>query len=291
MWWGLIGSLDILDNVQEIDMIKCANWPVGVCSWSVGGADKAAELMEKLDIGQVHLAVGPALGAEGNKYIDFAGNREWSISATMIDFPQEDYSTLDSIKKTGGIVPDNCWQDNRKRFLDALEVTSVLGVRYISMHAGYLDETGGDYARKFRERVCSLADAAADRGIMLLLETGQESAEHLRDFLGELNHHALGVNFDPANMILYDKGNPIDAVRILASWIKHVHIKDALRTEVPGSWGQEVPWGDGQVDSELFLRTLKEIGFAGTLAIEREAGNQRFEDIKLAAERLVAFEG
>jgi L-ribulose-5-phosphate 3-epimerase len=87
-------------------------------------------------------------------------------------------------------------------------------------------------------------------------------------------------------MILYDKGNPIEAVKVLAPWVKHIHVKDANRTTKPGTWGTEVPWGNGQVQSEAFLKTLGEIGFEGTLAIEREAGDDRFGDVKLAAERL-----
>jgi len=92
-------------------------------------------------------------------------------------------------------------------------------------------------------------------------------------------------------MILYDKGNPLEAVQTLAPWIKHVHIKDGIRTEVPGTWGQEVPWGDGQVGGDDFLKALRQIGYSGVLAIEREAGENRFEDIKLAAERLSKFSG
>ena len=92
-------------------------------------------------------------------------------------------------------------------------------------------------------------------------------------------------------MILYDKGDPIEAVRVLAPWIKHIHIKDAIRTTQPGTWGAEVPWGDGQVGTEAFLDVLEEIGFEGALAIEREAGDDRFGDIKLAAERLLNSNG
>jgi sugar phosphate isomerase/epimerase len=94
------------------------------------------------------------------------------------------------------------------------------------------------------------------------------------------------VNFDPANMILYNQGNPIHAVKTLGAWIKHVHIKDANHTTQPGTWGEEVPWGDGEVGPGAFIGALEEIGFTGTLAIEREAGDDRFNDIKLAADRL-----
>ena len=124
--------------------------------------------------------------------------------------------------------------------------------------------------------------------MILLLETGQESAKDLRHFLETLDHPSVGVNFDPANMILYDKGDPIEAVRVLSPWIRHLHVKDAIRTKQPGTWGAEVPWGDGQVGVERFLDVLDEVGFDGAMAIEREAGDNRFGDIKLAIERLTA---
>ncbi|MHC4497803.1 MAG: hypothetical protein ACYS21_01665 [Planctomycetota bacterium] len=83
-------------------MVKCCDWPVGVCSWSlrtdIGGV---AEAMSKLDIEHVHLAAGPALEENGNEYLKAVERQNWTISSTMIDFPQEDYSTLESIKLTG----------------------------------------------------------------------------------------------------------------------------------------------------------------------------------------------
>ena len=97
------------------------------------------------------------------------------------------------------------------------------------------------------------------------------------------------MNFDPANMILYGKGDPKEAVKVLANWIKHIHVKDALPTETPGTWGAEVPWGDGKVESNEFLTILREVGFNGVLGIEREAGDDRIGDITLAMERLDRF--
>ena len=269
--------------------MKCKDWPIGVCSWSlktdIAGVAKA---MKELGIEHVHLAVRPALEKNGSKYMDVAQAQDWTISSAMIDFPQEDYSTLEAIKKTGGIVPDDCWMRNKKLFLGAADVAVELGVQCLSMHAGFIDQTDASYARKLYNRIRSLADAAGERHVGLLLETGQETADELRHFLEKLDHPSVGVNFDPANMILYDKGEPLAAVRVLAPWIKHVHIKDAIRTKQPGTWGTEVPWGQGQVASDRFLGVLEEVGFKGTLAIEREAGDDRFGDIKLAAQRLKA---
>jgi sugar phosphate isomerase/epimerase len=89
-------------------------------------------------------------------------------------------------------------------------------------------------------------------------------------------------------MILYDKGDPIEALKLLAPWIKHVHIKDAVKSEVKGGWGSEVPWGEGQVGAEKFMETLNSISYRGAVAVEREAGEKRIEDIKSAIKILTA---
>jgi len=270
--------------------MKCKDWPIGICSWSLRtDVTGVADAMEKIGIEHVHLGVRAALEDKGNDYLAAVQKQNWTVSCTMIDFPQEDYSTLESIKITGGIVPDKYWERSRRLFIGAVDVTVKLGVKYLSMHAGFIDESKPAYTKKLYDRIRRLADAAGRKDIMLLLETGQETAEEFKHFLEELDHSAVGVNFDPANMILYDKGDPIEAVQVLAPWIKHIHIKDAIRTERPGTWGAEVPWGDGEVGPEAFLNVLEEIGFDGVLAIEREAGNDRFGDIKLAAERLSSF--
>jgi hypothetical protein len=270
--------------------MKCKNWPIGVCSWSLR-TDIAgvADAMKQLSLEHIHLAVRSACGKSGTKYLEAVQGQKWIITSTMIDFPQEDYSTLETIKTTGGIVPDDCWRKNKKLFIAAAQVTAKLGVKFLSMHAGFIDETDPAHARKLHNRIRTLADTAGENNITLLLETGQETAEELRNFLEKLNHPSVGVNFDPANMILYNKGDPTEAVRVLAPWVKHLHVKDAIRTEKPGTWGTEVPWGKGQVGIEKFLILLQEIRFNGAMAIEREAGDNRFGDIKIAVERLYAF--
>jgi len=266
-------------------VIKCNDWPIGVCTWSIGNDfDRLGALREQSELSHIHFAVSPILNKNGEDHLLRVQKEGWEITATMIDFPQEDYSTLESIKATGGIVPDEYWGGNLKRVSGAIDITAELGVKYLSFHFGFLELTD-----KLTDRVKILADKAAQKNIQLLMETGQETAAELRQFLEEVNHPALGVNFDPANMILYDKGNPIESVQTLAGWIKHVHIKDAIRSKVPGTWGVEVPWGAGQAGGGEFLKVLKQINFVGALAIEREAGDDRLGDIKTAAEALNAF--
>jgi L-ribulose-5-phosphate 3-epimerase len=269
--------------------MKCRNWPVGVCSWSLRmDVPEVAAAMKDLGVQHVHLGIRPIVEDTSGKSFDAIESQGWTVTSTMIDFPQEDYSTLESIKVTGGVVPDEHWQRNHNLFLGAVIATARLGVKYLSTHAGFIDESDEAYATKMWSRVRRLANIAADNGVILLLETGQETAQELRHFLEELDHASVGINFDPANMILYDKGDPVEAVRILSPWIRHLHVKDAVRTSRPGTWGSEVPWGDGQVGVQRFLDVLEEVGFDGAMAIEREAGDNRVGDIRLAIQRLAA---
>ena len=277
---------------QASDVPKCGNWPLSVCSWSLR-TDPAgiANALQQLGIGCVNLALKPAFLDDGEKYLDAVRKQSWTFSAMTIGFFHEDYSSLESIKATGGIVPDEHWDRNREMVIRAIGITAEIGVPFLTMHAGFIEDDDSARVQRFRDRLVCLADVAGEHDISLLMETGQETAKCLSSMLGEINHPSLGVNFDPANMILYGKGNPVEAVRILGRWIRHIHIKDAVAAKVPGTWGKEVPWSTGQVDGTSFLAALKEAGYNGALAIEREAGDDRLGDIRLAAEWLKSWKG
>jgi sugar phosphate isomerase/epimerase len=154
---------------------------------------------------------------------------------------------------------------------------------FVTMHAGFLphEESDPDFA-KLMGRIQQIARVFADKGIELGLETGQEAGGTLRLFLEKLNCRNVGVNFDPANMILYDKGDPVEALRTLGPWLRQCHVKDAKRTKVPGTWGEEVVVGTGEVNWQAFFGVLRELDFAGNLCIEREVGDQRVTDIRTA---------
>lgn len=270
-------------------MQQCGPWPIGVCSWSLQTSLEAViQSLQTWNINHVHLGLAPLLADQADDAVRAVESAPWQISATMIDFPQEDYSTLEQIRVTGGVVPDAYWQENLKRFEQAVIWTDRLGVSQLSMHLGFIDMEDSVYLKKMQERTRQLAEIAQERNVALLLETGQETAQELKTFLESLACPNLAINFDPANMILYDKGDPLEAIGVLAPWVKHVHIKDANRTTTPGTWGEEVPWGQGQVQTGAFLDALKGIGFQGTLAIEREAGTDRPGDIQSAIEKLLA---
>lgn len=97
----------------------------------------------------------------------------------------------------------------------------------------------------------------------------------------------LGVNLDPANLLMYGKANPVDALDILGSFIKGVHAKDGEYPTEPGSLGVEKPLGQGRVNFQVLVPKLKSFGYSGALSIEREiAGSQQISDIKMAMELL-----
>jgi sugar phosphate isomerase/epimerase len=141
------------------------------------------------------------------------------------------------------------------------------------------------------ERLRVVAEIFAAEKIMVGLETGQETAAELATLLVLLERPNVGVNFDPANMLLYGQGDPIQALRLLAPWICQVHIKDAMRPRVPGKWGSEVSAGSGEVNWPAFFTVLNEVNFTGALVIEREAGTRRIEDIRAARELVLKLNG
>jgi len=213
-----------------------------------------------------------------------------SIMSGMFGCVGEDYTTLETIRATGGIAPDATWDQNWRNIQATATLAGHLGLKLITFHAGFMphEESDPNFA-KLVARLAQVADLFHARNIVLGLETGQETAPVLLQLLEKLRRPNLGVNFDPANMILYGKGNPNEAMRVLGPWICQVHIKDARATKVPGTWGEEVGVGSGQVDWRSFFATLDELDFGGNFVIEREAGTQRVVDIRQARELAEKF--
>ena len=260
---------------------------LGVCSWSLQPENPQAllRMMRETGISRVLLALDPLREKPeiwGNT-AELSHQQGIELVAGMFGCVGEDYTTLDSIKKSGGVVPDQTWDQNWKNIGQTVELAAKLGFKLVMFHAGFLPHEEKDPAfAKMVDRLRKIANLFASKGIDIAFETGQESAPTLKSFLEKLNCPNVGVNFDPANMILYDNGNPIEAMQILAPWIKQIHLKDATRTKVPGTWGEEVVLGTGEVDWKAFFRVLDSIGYKGQMFIEREAGSQRVQDIRIA---------
>ncbi len=260
---------------------------LAVCSWSLQPSSPQ-DLLSKLQatgIKRVQLALDPLRenpAVWGETPALFRQNKIEIVSG-MFGCVGEDYSTLDSIRVTGGVAPDATWEQNWKNIQASAALSQKLGLKLVTFHAGFLPHDTSDPGfAKMIKRLSEVADIFRKARITLGFETGQETAPQLQQVLEKLKSGTIAVNFDPANMILYDKGNPIEALRVLGLRICQVHIKDAKRTKVPGTWGEEVVVGTGEVDWPAFFATLKGLDFKGNFVIEREAGNQRVEDIRKA---------
>jgi L-ribulose-5-phosphate 3-epimerase len=259
---------------------------VGVCSWSlqVRSVPELSSLLGKLGVDVVQIACGDphhAAWAEGDSLPAAANAAHFRMTGAMLGFPGEDYTTPQTIQHTGGFGNPATRPERLERLAWALDRTRALGLTELMLHAGFIPEPGVPDRRAFLDTLGKVSAMAATKGVAVAFETGQETADLLRLTLDELKCKNLGVNFDPANMLLYDKGDPLRAVEILAPDIRSVHVKDAKRPKVPGTWGEEVPLGEGEVDIRAFLKALRKVGYRGSLCIEREVGDQegRLRDV------------
>ncbi len=229
--------------------------------------------------------------------LDMRGaNAEWkaALSAHQMRvhtlfgvYQGESYADIPTVQRTVGFVPPDTRKEREARTLAIVDLAAELGVPGIATHIGFVpeDRFDPDYIAVL-EMVRRIADHAAKHGITFALETGQETADALLDFLLEVNRENVGVNFDPANMILYGTGDPVDALEIVGQHVLTVHAKDGNwpSKDAPGSLGTEMPIGKGSVDFRAFLTMLRKIGYERPLFVEREAENhdERLRDIAAA---------
>jgi L-ribulose-5-phosphate 3-epimerase len=254
-------------------------YEIGVCSWSlqVKSIPELKRLLGQLGTDVIQIACGDPVHAswdEGEDMPAAARAAGLRITAAMLGFPGEDYTTPQTIQQTGGFGNPATRAQRLKHLQWGLDRTAAIGLDYLTLHGGFLPEPGAPDRGPFLDTLGQAAALAREKGITLGLETGQETAELLRRTLDDLKCDNVKVNFDPANMLLYDMGDPIRAVEILGPDIRSVHCKDANRPATPGTWGEEVPLGEGQVNMRKFVEALKRAGYQGSLIIEREVGNQ-----------------
>jgi L-ribulose-5-phosphate 3-epimerase len=259
---------------------------IGVCSWSlqVKSIPELRGLLDQLGIQVVQIACGDphhASWEEGDDMPQAACAAGLVMSSAMLGFAGEDYTTPQTIQATGGFGNPATRAERLTHLRWALQRTRALGLASLTLHAGFLPHPGDADRKPFLDTLGQVSALAAEQGVTIAFETGQETADLLRLTLDELRCQNLRVNFDPANMLLYDQGDPLRAVEILGGNIESVHVKDANRPTTPGTWGTEVPLGQGQVNIPRFLQTLRKVGYQGPLCIEREVGTQaeRLRDV------------
>jgi sugar phosphate isomerase/epimerase len=271
---------------------------IGVMFWA--GRDPGDTLRELKAIGvrcgQIGIAGDfPLNGAAAGWKAAFQ-TEDFPVVTAFCAYNGESYADIPTVKKTVGFIPRQTRDEREKRTLAVSDFAREAGIPSIATHIGFVpdDDSDIDYmaVRGMVRRVC---DYAAKNKQTFALETGQEPADSLQHFFIDVNRENLRINFDPANMILYGTGDPIEALGVLAMHVGSVHCKDGdwPPTGVPGALGEEKPLGQGSVGMERFIGKLKAIGFKGPLNIEREVPDpaQRLRDIAMGVKLLEKLRG
>lgn len=180
-----------------------------------------------------------------------------------------------------GLVPEEYRKIRVEALMKGSEFAAKLSVRDVVTHVGFLPEN--PYDENYRpvvEAVKQIAAVCKKNKQNFLFETGQETPVTLRRAIEDIGMDNIGVNLDPANLLMYGKGNPVDALGILGKYILGIHGKDGLYPTDGTHLGEERPLGEGLVNYPVFINKLKEIGYNGDITIEREIeGEEQKRDV------------
>lgn len=251
---------------------------IGFCSWSIDRNDVIAAIGvagKELDLRAVQIGFfgqKPVRRADVEGIRAAASEADIEISGTFVGFDGENYSSIASIRRTGGFAPEGQFEGRLELTRKTAVLASSLGLDKLAVHLGAVpDDPSEPHYGVLLERARRAADVVASYGITLLAETGQEPAETLRRFLNELDRENVAANFDSGNFITYGTGDPVEAVTILGDCIQHVHIKDSVASGNPGvDWGREASLGTGDARIPRVISRLRTRGYDGPLTIERK---------------------
>lgn len=252
-----------------------SKWPIGVFTSIDAGLGVKLEVAKELGIPTIQMHAPHRQTRTAENATKFTAKlNELGITLTCVfgGFEGESYADIPTVEKTVGLVPKATRAERLQEMKEISDFTKLLGCNVVGLHIGFVphDTSSADY-QEVVAVTRELCDHAKANGQAVHLETGQESADNLVQFIEDTKRDNLFINFDPANMILYGTGEPIEALRKVGKYVRSVHCKDATWSNEPGkTWGCEVPLGKGQVGMENYLKTLLEIGYTGPLTIERE---------------------
>ena len=185
---------------------------------------------------------------------------------------------------TLGLVPVEYRYDRIKEIMAGSDFAKKIGVENVATHVGFLPETPN--TKEYHSLVCALrllAEHIKNNGQYFLFETGQETPVTLKRTIEDIGTDNLGINLDPANLVLYGKANPVDALDVFGSYVRDVHGKDGCYPTDGKHLGLETPIGEGKVNFPALIAGLKVLGYDGPITIEREiSGEKQIEDIKNA---------
>jgi sugar phosphate isomerase/epimerase len=250
-------------------------WPLGVFASIDAGLGVKLEVAHELGVPTIQLHAPhrtTRTPENARRFLARLGELGIRLTAVFGGFEGESYADIPTVVRTVGLVPPATRAARLVEMKEIADFAKLLDCNVVALHLGFVPHDRK--ARLYGEVLAitrDLCDHCRRNGQALHLETGQEPADALLQFIQNVERDNLFVNFDPANMILYGVGNPIEALEVIGRYVRSVHCKDAKWAARPGEeWGQEVPLGDGDVGVEKYLRTLNRLGYTGPLTIERE---------------------
>ena len=250
-------------------------WPIGVFTSIDAGLGVKIEVAHELGVPTIQLhapAKETRTAANAEKFLAYLNQLGITLTAVFGGFEGESYADIPTVVETVGIVPPAMRAARVQEMKEIADFAHMLQCDVVALHLGFIPHDKSDpLYGEVVEVTRDILDHCKNNNQNLHLETGQETATGLLEFIGNVERDNLFINFDPANMILYGTGEPIEALRQVGSLVRSVHCKDATWADNPGvEWGAEVPLNDGAVGMEDYLRTLDAIGYTGPLTIERE---------------------
>lgn len=274
-------------------------WPLGVFASIDAGLGVQLEVAHDLGIPTIQLHA-PAKATRTAEMAEqfLARLAAFNISLTCVfgGFEGESYADIPTTQKTVGLVPPATRAARLVEMKEIADYAKVLNCNTVGLHLGFVPhETESQLYKDVVATTRDLLDHCAAQQQAVHLETGQETADQLLQFITDVGRDNLFINFDPANMILYGTGEPIEALESVGFFVKSVHCKDATWAKKPGQeWGTEVPLGEGDVGMEDYLKMLQRLGYEGPLTIEREIPQEparQKAEISKAVELLTAIKG
>jgi sugar phosphate isomerase/epimerase len=250
-------------------------WPIGVFTSIDAGLGVKIEVAHELGVPtiQLHAPAKETRTAENaEQFLAYLSELGITLTAVFGGFEGESYADIPTVVETVGIVPPALRTARVQEMKEIADFAHMLQCNVVALHLGFIPHDNSDpLYGEVVEVTRDILDHCQHNNQNLHLETGQETAAGLIEFISDVERDNLFINFDPANMILYGTGEPIEALRQVGALVRSVHCKDATWADNPGvEWGAEVPLNEGAVGMEDYLRTLDEIGYTGPLTIERE---------------------
>lgn len=250
-------------------------WPLGVFASLDAGLGVKLEVAQELGVPTIQLHAperATRTPEQARRFLDRLATLGIRLTAVFGGFAGESYADIPTVTRTVGLVPPATRAERTREMKEIADFARLLEVDVVALHLGFVPhDTAEGLYREVLDVTREICDHCRGQGQALHLETGQEPADTLLRFIGDVERDNLFINFDPANMILYGSGEPIEALEKVGRYVKSVHCKDAKWATRPGEeWGTEVALGEGDVGFENYLRTLDKLGYHGPLTIERE---------------------